>query len=256
MIIEVDNLNFCYGTKEILKNINFIVGRGELICIIGPNGSGKSTLAKCIEGLHKQSSGTILFDGKDSRAFSKSEIAKKIGYVAQNNDQLFGDIVFDTILLGRKPYYSYSPNEKDIEIVIKVIHELELNDLAMRRFDSLSGGQQQRVIIARALAQEPEVLLLDEPTSALDIAHQLEVINILSTLIKEKNISTVMVIHDLNMASRFASKIIMLKDGEIYSQGKPQETLTQASLKDVYKVEAKIHEIDGVVMVNPINRIK
>lgn len=255
MRLTVKNLSFSYPGKDVLKNVDFNSNHKEFLCVLGPNGSGKSTLVKCIEGLLPTQNDCIFLDNKSITNLNRVEKAKLIGYVSQNNEQLFADTVFDTVLMGRKPYYSWHSSDKDIEVTANVIRHLELEDLAMRSFNELSGGQQQRVIIARALAQEPKLLLLDEPTSALDISHQLEVMELLKNLVKTHDISVIMVIHDLNMASRYADNLVLMKDGMIHSQGSANEILTEENLALVYGVEAEIYCHSGVVSVSPIKRI-
>ncbi|MGH4037671.1 MAG: ABC transporter ATP-binding protein [Sphaerochaeta sp.] len=255
MKLIVKNLSFSYPGKKVLKNIELYSNYKEFICILGPNGSGKSTLVKCIEGLLPTQKDSIFLDGKSVKLLNRVEKAKMIGYVSQNNEQLFADTVFDTVLMGRKPYYSWHCSDEDIEITANVIRHLELEDLAMCPFNELSGGQQQRVIIARALAQEPKILLLDEPTSALDISHQLEVMEILKNLVEDHNISVIMVIHDLNMAARYADKLVLMKDGMIYSQGNANDILTVENLALVYGIESEIYCHRGIVSVSPIKKL-
>ena len=209
-----------------------------MLNIIGPNGAGKSTLLRCIDKILSPQKGTILLDELDTKKMSRMEIAKKLGYIPQNVSQTFPATVFDVVLLGRRPHVSWRSNEKDIDIVLGVMELLNVEDLAMRDINGLSGGQQQKVF-AKALAQQPEVLLLDEPTSNLDIKHQLEVMSIVKNVVK-KNISSVISIHDLNLAARYSDKVIMTKDGKIYAAGEPLTVLTTENIEAVYDVEVKV----------------
>ena len=256
MKVVVEDLHYSYPGKDVLKGVNLNLKETEIMCVVGPNGSGKSTLVKCVEGLQMPQSGKILFDGKDALGFSRPEIARLIGYVPQSSSQLFSSSVFDTVLMGRKPYYSWRCSDEDIDIVADILQLMELDDLAMDNFNNLSGGQQQRVLIARALAQMPDLLLLDEPTSALDIAHQLEVMEIIHDLVHTRKISVMMVIHDLNLASRYADSILMLFEGRVYATGSAKETLTQSNIEDVYGVETSIHDLDGALSVTPVKRVQ
>jgi len=255
MKVKVENLSFSYPKAEVLRDISFDMGEREFLCILGPNGSGKSTLVKCIEGLLRPDKGRILLDGSDRAAISRRETARLIGYVPQSGGNVFSDTVFDTVLMGRKPYYSWRCGDRDMDAVASVLQLLELDDLALTPFCSLSGGQQQRVLIARALAQEPRLLLLDEPTSALDIAHQLEVMEILAGLVRSGNLSVAMVVHDLNLASRYADRLLLLSRGRIHSCGNPRVIMTVETLAAVYGVDADIHYHGDVVSVSPVKRI-
>lgn len=256
MTIDVQDVCFSYAEKQVLQGINLHVAPAELLCLVGPNGSGKSTLVKCIQSLIPPQSGKILFDGVDSRSLSTMDIAKRLGYVPQSTNQVFSATVFETVLMGRRPYSSWHSSEDDIDAVIEIIIRMDLEDVALREFNHLSGGQQQRVLIARALAQNPKVLLLDEPTSALDIAHQLEVMDLLQELVRIHGISVVMIAHDLNLASRYADNITILNNGRIYARGTPEDVVTEENLARVYGIEASIRRTNGVVTIDPLRRCK
>ncbi len=256
MKIDICNLVFSYPGKKILDGINVTMDDSEIVCLVGPNGSGKSTIVKCIESILVPDKGQIFLDGKESKRMKKIDLAKKIGYVPQSYNFTFSMTVFEIILMGRRPHYSWQSSIMDTDIVIDIIILMELEDIALRQFNLLSGGQQQRVLIARALAQHPELLLLDEPTSALDIAHQLEIMDIITKLVNEKNMSVVMVVHDLNLAARYADAIIMLKDGKIYAKGKPEQVFTKRNLSLVYDVEVKIGNHGDKVTITPIAKMK
>ncbi len=255
MKLLVNNLKFSYTNKTILKGINFSLDESEIMCVVGPNGSGKSTLVKCIEGLLHFQEGSIILGNIDMRSMSAKEIAQNIGYVPQSTRQLFSSTVFDTILMGRKPYYSWAPSEEDLDIVLDIITKMNLEDISFTDFNKLSGGQQQRVLIARALAQQPKILLLDEPTSALDISHQLEVMEIIHELAHKNKIQVFMVIHDLNLAARYSNKILMLSEGEVFAIGKAEKVLTKSNIEKVYGVESKISLCEGCLSVIPLKRI-
>lgn len=256
MKVIVEDLYHSYPGKDVLKGVSLSLKETEIMCVVGPNGSGKSTLVKCVDGLQTPHSGRILLNGENALGLSRLEIARLIGYVPQSSSQLFSSSVFDTVLMGRKPYYSWRCSDEDIDIVANTLQLMELDSLAMDNFNNLSGGQQQRVLIARALAQMPELLLLDEPTSALDISHQLEVMEIIHDLVRTKKISVMMVIHDLNLASRYADSILMLFEGRVYATGSAKDTLTQSNIEEVYGVEAGIHDLDGTLSVTPVRRVK
>lgn len=254
MRIDIENLAFSYPGRSVLSGINISVKPFEITCLIGPNGSGKSTIVKCVESLLKPSKGRILLGGEDVGRMTKNDLAKKIGYVPQSSRLTFSTTVFEMILMGRKPYSSWRSSDSDIDIVVDTIQMMKLDEIAMNPFDQLSGGQQQRVLMARALAQQPCCLLLDEPTSALDIAHQLELMDLMIRHVKDKGISVLMVVHDLNLVARYADSVVMLKEGQIHAQGTPGEVFTKKNLADVYGVTAVIGMQGDKVTIVPVAR--
>ncbi|OPY53495.1 MAG: Cobalamin import ATP-binding protein BtuD [Methanosaeta sp. PtaU1.Bin060] len=237
--ITIKDLTFSYGSNKILDDLNVVLDDAEVLSLVGPNGSGKTTLIKCIDRILKPE-GSILLDGKEVQSMKQQEIARQMGYVPQSSSAPLATTVFDTVLMGRRPRISWRVSDKDISKVADTLELLNLQELALRDFAQLSGGQKQKVLIARALAQEPSVLLLDEPTSNLDMKHQLEVMETISALVKERGISAVMAIHDLNLAARFSDKLVMLKRGVVYAAGSPDELLSEKNISDVYGVEALV----------------
>lgn len=257
MRLNVQNLSFGYGRFPVLKGVSFNIVPGEIVCLVGPNGSGKSTLIRCIDSILQPQSGKILVNGEDSRRIPRQELARQMAYVPQGIQQAFPITVFDTVMMGRRPHSSWRSSESDVNKVIEVIQLLGLDDIAMKNCNELSGGQQQRVMIAMALAQEPDILLLDEATSALGICYQLEVMETLTGLVKERDISAVMAIHDLNIASRYADRVIMLKNGEIIMEGPPEESFTEENIIKVYGVNALVKiDDDGKPSIVPVRRNK
>jgi iron complex transport system ATP-binding protein len=257
MRLNVQNLSFGYGKFPVLKGISLNIVPGEIVCLVGPNGSGKSTLIRCMDGIFQPQGGKILVNGEDTRRISRQELAQHIAYVPQGIQQAFPTTVFDTVMMGRRPHTSWRSSEGDIDKVIEVIQLLGLENIALKNCNELSGGQQQRVMIAMALAQEPEILLLDEATSALDICYQLEVMETLTGLVKEKGISAIMAIHDLNIASRYADRVLMLKNGEIVMEGSPEAAFTEENIINVYGVNALVKiDDDGKPSIVPVRRNK
>ena len=238
--LEIRGVQFSYKSVPVLKNINLSLDEGEVLSLVGPNGSGKTTLLKCINKILKPEKGTILVKGKNVRRMRLKELACFFGYVPQSTYNSLPLTVFDTVLLGRTPYMNFKTSERDKEMVFEVLELMGIEEMAFKMFNELSGGERQRVLIARSLAQEPHVLLLDEPTSNLDLKYQLEMLHLIVDMVKEKGISTVMAIHDLNLASRFSDKIVMLKNGRVCTTGAPWEILTSVNIKEVYGVEATI----------------
>jgi len=251
--LTVNNLSFGYAGGSILKNVDLNVGLGELVAIVGPNGSGKSTLLKCINRILKTKPNSILIDGQDTSKLTIKELSKLMGYVPQTSISAFPFTVFDVVMMGRKPYVHWSIGERDNDIVFQMMTLLGIDHLAMRQFSELSGGEQQKVIVARALAQQPQILLLDEPTSSLDIRHQLEILCILKGLTQSKGHAVIVSIHDLNLASRFCDKLFMLKRGCIYAMGTPEEVLTAQNIEAVYGIKADVStSITGKPVVMPL----
>lgn len=253
--LRIDDISFSYGTAEILKNISMEFEEPGVIGIIGPNGAGKSTLLRCINNILRPQTGSISISEKDTGRMDPVEIARKLGYVPQEFPVSFLSTVFDTVLTGRRPYTSWRIGRNDLKIAADVIKMLDLEDFALRNMSELSGGQQQRVMIARALAQQSGIMLLDEPTSKLDIRHQLEVMNIIKNLSSEKQMLSIIVMHDLNLASRYTDKIVMLKSGVVASSGDPVTVLTKENIRDVYGVDAKVVIEDDLPHVIPVRPV-
>jgi iron complex transport system ATP-binding protein len=252
--ITIKNLTFSYNSHRILDDLNIVIENSEVLSLVGPNGSGKTTLIKCIDRILKPK-GSILLDGQEIERMSRKDVARQIGYVPQSSSTPLATTVFDTVLMGRRPHIGWRVADSDLEKVAEVLERLHLEDLAMRDFSQLSGGQKQKVLIARALAQEPAVLLLDEPTSNLDMMHQLEVMETVSRTVKEKKISAVMAIHDLNLASRFSDKLIMLKGGKVYAAGKPKALLNEINISRVYGIEAMVMDAMGRPYIVPMRSL-
>lgn len=236
MKITIHDIDFSYNGTPVLEHINCIIEKGDFVVLVGPNGSGKSTLIKCMNGILKPHIGTIMVDNQILPP--PGELAKNMAYVPQNEYKRTGLSVFDTVLLGRKPYISWKPANRDLAITADILKTLHLEPVAMKDVNKLSGGQQQTVYIARALAQEPSVLLLDEPTANLDIKHQIEIMDLLKKL-SEKEITIIIALHDINMAVRYAGKIMMLKEGKVFAYG-GRETITREHIEKLYDVKVQI----------------
>lgn len=256
MRLKVDKIEFAYNSTPVLENISLELDRSEILGIVGPNGTGKSTLIRCIDRILKPQQGTILLDENDITTMNRMEIARKMGYVPQSTARVFPASVIDTVLMGRRPHLGWKSSERDLDKVLEILELLGIVEFAMRDFNEISGGQQQKVLIARALAQEADVLLLDEPTSNLDIRHQLEVMEIMTDIVRKSEISAVMAIHDLNLASRYTDRILMMNGGKIFAAGDPGSVLTVENIKRVYGVEVLVksdEERPYIIPVRPIN---
>lgn len=255
MKLEIKGVSFGYGSMPALEDVTMSLGDGEIVSLVGPNGSGKTTLLKCINMILKFQKGTVLVEEKDISKLKLKELAKLLSYVPQSAGRSFPSTVFEIVLIGRKPYVDWSVSSRDKEIVSNILSLMGLKEMALRQSNELSGGEYQKVLIARALAQEPQVLLLDEPTSNLDLKHQLDVLNLITSIVKKKNIAAVMAMHDLNLASRFSNKMIFLNGGKIYDAGKPEKVLTERNIRKVYGVEAIVNKNAGYFQVTPIASI-
>lgn len=250
-MIKVKHLDFSYKKNNIvLEQISFDASHGQCIAILGNNGAGKSTLIKCLNHILTPQRGIVYINGKDIQNFKRNDIAKSMAYVAQRSlaDKL---TVFDTVLLGRKPYIKLEPKQKDIEITEAIIKRMGLVDFALRYVDELSGGEMQKVMLARALAQQPSVLLLDEPTSNLDLRNQYEVLSIMREIAKEENICVIIVIHDLNLSIRYCDRFLFIKDNKIYAYG-GKEIMTPENISHVYGIQVEVKTICGIDVVIPL----
>ena len=248
-MIEVRNLSFAYGNTPILQDISFQVEPGECVGIMGNNGTGKSTLITCINRIRKPRSGQVLINGQDVRRLSRNALAQKVAYVAQKNE-MTNATVFDCVLLGRTPYIRWSVSQGDLDLCDEVIDRLGISHLKLRNVEQLSGGEMQKVMLARALVQQPELLLLDEPTSNLDPKNQYEMMALVREIARERNIAVLIVIHDLNLALRCCDRFFFLRDCRGYCFG-GIETVTAETLQSVYGIRAEvinIHEKNVVII--------
>ena len=257
-MIRVDSVSFRYHEDWVLRDISFEVGRGEFIGVIGPNGSGKTTLLKILYRLLAPEKGEVLLNDIPLGRMKQREIARRIGVVAQETHLLFPFRVIEIVLMGRSPYMGHLMFEgkRDLEIARRAMEWTEILSLSERPIDELSGGERKRVFIARALAQEPEVILLDEPTANLDIHHQVEFLNLVLTLNREKGLSIIMASHDMNLASEFCHRLIFLQGGKIFKLGTPEEVITHENIETVYgcKVWVDKNPISGMPRISLLKK--
>jgi len=242
--LKIKNVSFHYESIKALESVTFEVESGEVLGVIGPNGSGKTTLLKCINMILRPESGTVFIDGQDASKLSRRDIARKVGLVPQSSPVLFPFTVLDVVLMGRIPHldeFMGKETQRDLEIVEKVMALTDTQHLANRLIDELSGGELQKVIIARALAQEPSIMLLDEPTLHLDINHQLEIMELVRKLAKNRGLTAIVVSHDLNLAARFCDRLLLLNSGKIFAIGPPREVLTPEKIGEVYHINVKVN---------------
>ena len=250
-MLSVENLNFRYSkfSRPVLSGASLELKPGEIGILLGKNGSGKTTLFKNILGIHKPGSGKILFEGENLLKMSRKERARRIAYVPQ--DIHFGALtVFDSIMLGRVSYFGTRSGDEDYKAVEKILMDMHLEEYAFRMVDELSGGERQKIAIARAMAQEPKLMVFDEPTGNLDIANEQLIMEEARKLAKEKNIAILSSLHDLNQALTFGDKFFFLKNGEVkYAGGR--EIITAEVVKDTFDVDVRIRQIDGQAVVLP-----
>lgn len=232
------DLYFHYNGVPVLHGVTLHVGQGELVALAGPNGTGKTTLLRCLLGLLRPQHGVTEINGRSGCGLRPSDQAKYVSWVPQGMRCRFPIPVLDMVLLGRRPHMSWSPSAKDREVAGQALERLDILELAFRDFDSLSGGQRQKVLAARALAQDTPFVLLDEPTSSLDLRHQLQVLELFAHEARTGHRGVLMAIHDLNLARRFADRVIVMHEGRIFSQGRPEDVLTTEVVRAVYGVES------------------
>ena len=240
-MLEVKNIYCGYNGEDVVKNVSFKVNRGENICIVGPNGCGKSTLLKAIANL-LSFKGEILLDGKDIKLLKRKELATKISLMTQSSNILFPYSIYETVALGRYAHLNgiFSRlSRNDDKIINKSLDKVGILDIKDKLISELSGGQLQRVFLARAFAQDPDVIILDEPTNHLDLRYQIEILDYLKLWAKENNKIVVAVLHDLNLVQNFGDKVLMLKDGTLINNGDTREVLNGRDLEEVYGIDIK-----------------
>lgn len=247
-MMEVKNISYHYhGGGEVLKDVNVTLEQGQFLAILGNNGVGKSTLLKCLNKILKADSGELFLDGENILQMSNHQVSQRIAFVSQTvpNTQM---TVHDVVMLGRRPYMKWGFTEKDHQIVHSAMDRLNLESLRGRFLNQLSGGERQKVMLARALAQQPKLLLLDEPTSSLDIHNQYQVLEIVRELCHHDGLTAVVVIHDLNLALRFCDQFLLLRQGQVYANG-DYRVLTPEALKAVYQIDGRVVEVENQKMV-------
>jgi iron complex transport system ATP-binding protein len=253
--VTVENIGFSYGGIEALRGASFNVSSGEFAGIIGPNGSGKTTLLKCIDSVLVPERGRVLIGSRNVKEFSRREIGKTIAVVPQTSAIDFAFTVRDIVLMGRTPHIGRFDFEskKDSEIAEETMGLAGVTCLADRLYDELSGGERQRVIIARALTQQPKILLLDEPTVHLDMGVQYEILDIVQKLCTAQGITVIGVFHDLNLAAQYCGRLVLLNGGRVVASGKPDEVLTPETIRGAYGIDVlvKKHPMTGKVFVTP-----
>ncbi|MBE9482677.1 MAG: ABC transporter ATP-binding protein [Chloroflexi bacterium] len=246
--LELQNVEVAYGHTVVVKDVTFQVMPGEMVGLIGPNGSGKSTIIKAISRVISLRSGKIFLDGKDVFKMRRGDLARLVGVVPQMSILPSVFTAFEIVLMGRNPHLGLLQYEsaKDMAITWQAMERTATQTLAERIVCELSGGEIQRVVVARALAQEPKSILLDEPTANLDIKHQIEILDLIKKLCLENNLMVVIALHDLNLASQYCDRLILINNGTVHAQGTPMEVINSQNIKEVYGT-------DGCVYTHPVN---
>ena len=241
-IVCAQNISFRYTDKPVLNGVSFALDAARILAVIGPNGSGKTTLLKILNATLFPNAGQMLIEGRDTRRWSRQAIARTVAIVPQEAPAVFPFFAEEIVLMGRFSHLgSFAfEDKKDYRIVREVMAKTDCLAYAHRRFNELSAGQRQRVLIARALAQEPKVLLLDESTVFLDLKHQAQFLSLLHKLSRAQHLTVVFVTHDINLAAQNADSILLLYNGKKYAIGTPAEILTAPNIKEVYDVDVGI----------------
>lgn len=227
------------GQSPVLKNVSLTIAAGEVLGILGPNGSGKSTLLKVLMRILIPQQGRVELFGRPHAAFSQAEVSRRVAFVPQETQQAFPFTISEMVLMGRYPHHNRTwglgwESSQDRAVALQAMSDLDVSHLGDRLITNVSGGERQRAVIARALAQEPEILLLDEPTAFLDLHHQLEIARIIRRLNRERGLTVVLVSHDLNLASQYCDRVLLLREGEIVTMGSPAEVVAKEPLERVY----------------------
>lgn len=257
MNVTVDNIQFSYKNREVLKGVTFHVPSGSICTLLGANGAGKTTLLKCLNGIHSASGGSVFADGVDLLSLKAKERAKIVGYVPQNAQVGNSNLnVLETVLLGRVPYAKGRFTKQDEAIAYDVLKSFHLEEYAFRNFSHLSGGEKQRVLIARAIAQNPKILLLDEPTSNLDMRFQQETMEIIKSLSERKGITVLTILHDMNLSIVYADLSILLKNGVVFKKGEPKEVLNRENIKSIFSVDVNYASSGDTQYIVPCRKNK
>jgi cobalamin transport system ATP-binding protein len=239
--IRTDNLTFAYKDNPVLDGVSLSIEKGEMVGILGPNGSGKTTLLKIFSAV-LMGQGEVKLNGRNIETYGKRELSRLFAVVPQESQILFPYTVAEIVLMGRASYHSPLALEgkRDLEVARASMELTDSLSFSDRYLHELSGGEKQRVIIARALAQEPEILLLDEPSAFLDLKHQVQVFELMRRLNREHSLTIVAALHDLNLAALFFPRLVMLRDGRIYRDGSPKEVLTEKTIEEVYGIRVRV----------------
>jgi iron complex transport system ATP-binding protein len=243
-MLHVENIFFRYDGDWVLEDLTFSIAQGDFLGIVGPNGTGKTTLLKLLYRLLSPDRGRIIVDGIELARMSRKDISKRIAVVSQETQIGFPFSALEVVLMGRSPHLTglQFETKRDFDVARKAMGMTETLGVAERPFGELSGGEKQRVFISRALAQETDIILFDEPTANLDIRHQVQFYDLMTALNAERHVAMITVSHDINLASEFCRRLLLLRGGKIFSLGKPSEVITRANIEAVYETPVLVDE--------------
>jgi iron complex transport system ATP-binding protein len=244
-MLEVKNISCGYGTRIVVENVSFTLGTGELLCLLGPNGVGKTTLFRTILGSLERIGGEVLLNGEDVRRLNLRHLARKIAYVPQAHTPPFPFRVIDVVTMGRTAHFCVfsSPTTKDVKIAEDALRTMNIEHLREKSYTEISGGERQLVLVARALAQQAELLVMDEPTSNLDFGNQIRVLEHIRTVVRTQQVSVILTTHSPNHALAYASKVAIIGRDKSFAVGAPEEMISERYLRETYRVEAELFGI-------------
>ena len=256
-MLAAERVSFAYGARPVLRDVTFVVPRGAMVALAGPNGSGKSTLLALLAGTRRAHAGTVAIEGRPIGEYARRALARLVAVVPQDTTVTFPYTVAEMVLMGRAPHRPPLGLEgpRDVAIAERVMAETGILALASRRVQDLSGGERQRVVVARALAQEPAILLLDEPTTHLDLRHAVEILDLVAAVNRARGVTVVAVLHDLTSAALYFDRIAFLRDGALVADGAPRDTITSATVRAVFDADVRIDvDEEGVPAIRPVRR--
>ncbi len=253
MAIKMNRVTFSYSNGAVLRDVDLCIEKGEMVGLLGPNGAGKTTLIRLVSGILAARQGEVQIDGVDTKKLKRSAIAREVAVVPQQFNVPFAYKVEEVVMLGRTPFMKpwRDLSAKDRDVVVHTMDTVGIGRMAKRCFSELSGGERQKVVLAMALAQETGLLLLDEPTAHLDISHQVEILELLTNMNEKGHLTIVAAMHDLNLASAYFRRLVLLKDGAVIADGSPGQVLTSSTIGSAYSVPVQIqpHPVTGVPQV-------
>lgn len=254
-LLEAHAVTCGYGQDPVLKDVSFRLAPGDFVGVIGPNGCGKSTLIRAVTGVLRLESGRVDLEGQDVLRMPRREVARRVAVIPQDAGYMFGFTVLEMVMMGRTPHLRRLQRaaERDIALTEEALRQTDLMPLRDRKVTELSGGERQRAVIARALAQEPRLLLLDEPDSHLDIGHQIEIFDLIEALNRERGLTLLCVSHNLNLASAYCRKLMLMQQGRLTSIGAPEEIVTPDRIREVYGIKAVVQRspVNGAPQITP-----
>ncbi len=246
-MVLAEGVQFSYNREEqILKDVGVEIRRGEVLGVLGPNGSGKTTLMKCINRILEPRQGRILLMGDEMMSMNRRDIARRVGFVPQSSGgEESSPMVYDVVMMGRRPHATWQFSENDEKIVWEIMERMDVAHLASHHFNELSSGQLQRVLIARALAQDAQILLLDEPTSNLDVKYQIDVMELISGIVSEKKMGACAIVHDLDLAMKYCNRVVLMREGSVVASGTTDEVMTSENIREVFGIDVVVEYSHG-----------